>query len=676
MSRALLLSSDHHELELVARVLTEPRAFVVLVVPRWLEEAAQEALFETIHPQEVVESPTPEEVVHYLAHGGEEVVLMRPPSVREICEALNIHREKLRTRPLRLVLWLRGEEEFGTFLRAAPDAYSFRSRVAVLRGERVVEAVDRSDTEEIRQARERLQLAPSLEKQVEARLELASLLANANQSEEAEFHALRALGEAEGLDRRQWFKLLATTELQRIYRMDQRDGKALARSAQAFDQLRRAPQDPRHWARALTYQPGPPQIGPSLMTIREMEKVLPRIQGSQAALGWMDAKAVGLMLRGDLNEARSILRGLSFEQAFNRSVAQLHLGQVEYRAGELERAMEHLRTALEEESREVAFPGSRMGPTQLLVFLNSGEIQTAASLLLEMEGELAPTFRAILAVEQSDLAEALRQVRLGFALFKRPRALAEHWEESLTVLLDLMEEGALDEPAWAELLDTLTHQEAALSGPPRWHAVSLLGVHASLLQERADRLDEALDLRRQALSLCVDESAELRPMALRLLGQTLARAGRHHEALEHLSLAEAEADALDLRFERARALVQAFGSLAALGGLLEEVLAEARRAAQSTGSRWTVADTLADMAEHLADEGYPTSPESLLREARRNYSDMPHPQGTGRCLELTARWLEHQGDAEGAALRRKQALGLYERYGLVLRAERLRRRMG
>lgn len=151
-----LRHADKERLRTVVTALQSGGHFVIVVLANeasffpakeFLEQELDEAAMRTFDLR------TAEEVMHMLAapeaHRDVLVFLRLVKDSTGAMAALNLHRDKLRSRPCRFVLWLEGVEGQARFADHAPDCYSVREALAFVEGQRSLHAAAEQRTSDV-----------------------------------------------------------------------------------------------------------------------------------------------------------------------------------------------------------------------------------------------------------------------------------------------------------------------------------------------------------------------------------------------------------------------------------------------------------------------------------------------------------------------------------------------
>ena len=717
----LLLVRDREDLDLAAAALRGSPCFVVAVCPAALREQARRHLKESLGERWLLEVnlTDQDDVPRVLTALGEEhLACLLPPDDPGPCDrvfsALNLHREKLRAAGSRFLLWIDGQEAFARFLRLAPDAYAFRSRVVVLRGERIVRHAGEAKVEppELERARQRVKMADKRGDPLgaaEARYALASDLRSAGQLASAEGACREGLDLLEGLpeeERRSEGALLAEARLLHGLAASAGDrGDVLAdlrykvQSTEVLDAL-----DTRRSSRQLLWvlssYPGPPGFARDIDSLRRAEEMAGGIEGFAESEAVVRSNlGIALRRRGDLAAARSYFERAQgiLQDPFDIILDVARLADLAADEGELLQAAELNReiveTSVSSGYRLLADHG-RLDLAGVLAL--SGE-HGAARAVLDTVSPSSPdrpepntlcsvlVARAELDLREARLDGAEDGLREAISLSSDAHLVEAYWTacDHLASARRQAADAGLVDPARLEELDRELElaQELAVAsagqGPP-WFEILFLRTRAEHLAHRPSRLAEAIRLQKRALALCTDRSADLAPGCGRRLGLWLVRSGEIERGMALLDEAEEASVERHIPGERARirsARLEA-GVLAGLGGAeLCRLLAAMREAARATGSRRIEAELLSGAARAPAATSKTPDPLPLADEARRLYADMPYPEEVGRCHETAADILMARGEVQAADRRYRQALGRYRRGGLELRRLALERKL-
>jgi len=210
-----------------------------------------------------------------------------------------------------------------------------------------------------------------------------------------------------------------------------------------------------------------------------------------------------------------------------------------------------------------------------------------------------------------------------------------------------------------------------LSGPdgPEWYPIQLRSRRAEVLRI-AGKTTEALDLLRQTLDLARKTYPDLVPETGRILVDHLLYAGQFDEALALIDEIEPIALETDFLEERARLLADRILALIGKNADADQVaphMKALRDGMAATDSKRITAETLRHLAERLPPTATLPDPIALAEEAHRLFVAMPIPAEEARCLEMMGDALAARGNVAEAKMRYTSAKGRLERHGLLLR---------
>lgn len=710
MSRPLsdgprLLRADEQQLERAARgVSGGGAAFVVIVCEPALREQALEVLrrravdVEVPSPEDVRQ---PEEVLAALTRPAERNAVRSLSVVGNpdgVFEALNLHREKLLS-GAPVLLWLEGQEALRRLREIAPDAYSFRETVVLVRGDGgALQIPGDHEPEHVAQARQQLQRARTPLQRAAAGRSLAEELGVRRrfaEAEEAARTALRELppatNEEEQELRVRLFGTLATT------------ATGAGRKSQALYWCRRglAEIGPMPAARSLPWRarflaefPGPFSGADSSKTtealrLADSSVVTPEVRARALYFACHAARG-----RGDLRRARALyeeLRGIESRDEFNAALSAQSEAKIEEDSGSFALAERRYRDAM------AVGPGASEYMRGAVVGLvkcaiAAGELEAAqrrAAEGLERSDEaqiVSRKMRAQIAMARGDADGCLgilRQARTEAMAEQNDGRMLRICEELVDATLSMYDAERLGERdlhgARGEL-DEMRDAVQAMTGAegPPWYPIQFLMFRARLLAATPGMLQQAVDSSAQALDDARSRYPDLIPESGRLLGEHLIQAGKVGDALASLAEAEKAAEAgaflrelVRIRAARVRALVRKDEAPA----VVEPHVAALRESFAATESPRITAETLRSLAVELPPLNASVDPLPLAEEAHALFVSMPMPAEEARCLEAMGDILRARGRAAEAKRRYIAARARLERHGLGLRLPVLGRKI-
>lgn len=703
---AQLLHADEEQLDRSAIALRSGKAFLVIVCASDLRASAlgrMRTKVPTLALPDPVEVGDPwqmlDALVEQVGHKDRVLSLTLGSDVMGALDALNLHREKVR-KGGPVILWLPDVDALMTLRERAPDAFSFRSTIVVLRGDGgQLPALPGVEPEQVGRARRRLKRARTPIDRAAAGQELAYLLGRMNQIEAAAQVARRALLElgapANDDDREISARLCRTLSTTMEKAGKRSEALYWAQRGLAEAELMSLAHGTSRRALMNASWLGPFQ-GCDRARAREALDLVERFGLSpevRIESLWPNVEvAVAL---GDLPRARRLLQETATRtnarpiDDLNRTTIQCFFAEAE---GKLVEAETSYRRALGMASSEgVSLPTAER-PIALLM-IERGEHEAAERILAQSKELSAPTYHpelrgvtAALLHARGDLAASVGALRAML------REAADHGADGY--LLDACSNigNAVEEAADAERLsaaDIASAQAelevgedliASITGPdaPPWYRLRLLSLHARLSALAPATITEALDLDRDAQRLAAETYPDLLPEIGCTRTDHLLRAGKWDEVLAVVAEVDPYAVANGYLRERARLLAARLLALVQRGDppdTLAPHLAALRDACAATTSRRITAETLRDLAKRLPPACTTPDPYALAEEAALLFVAMPIPAEDARCQEIMGDVLAARGKPEEAKRRYQTARARLERYGLGLRLPLLTRKI-
>ncbi|APR85519.1 exonuclease SbcC [Minicystis rosea] len=695
-----LLRADREQLDRAASLLAEPEpALVIVACPKDLVPASLAHLRERVHatiPDPAVLSGS-QEVLDALVGATPAIAAAEVRSIalragdQEALRALNWHREKL-LRGTPVVLWLDGIDALTELRSAAPDAYSFRDMVVLVRGDRGrLSPVPHKESRGILSARRRLSRAQTPLERGLALASLAEALRTHGHLVEAENVATRGLAdlpevrhadEVVEVARAALWATLAMAAAERGSRSRQQHAtqRGLAELQMAKSELAQ-----EALVGLLTAVPGPFQR----CDRASVERALALSRGLQSrpdahAQAARAASRVAAEI-GDIGKARALLAGLEATPAppLHASLVRAVQGDVERRAGRLADAETSLQQAIATRRREHA-PSALIARAYAISWLERGELAVAERVVSESFRESDATHRhhrrhvlALIALARGEMDAVREQVRAEILEAAR-EGLDQHYFEACRMhaqaTITARDAGLVDADEVQRIaaeLAVAADVSPCLIGddPPAWCTIRSLGCRAALLA-RADRGPEALGIAQRALDLAGATYPDLVPEAGRVVADQLLGARKPDAAFDVLAAIEPEASRRGmlkelgrLRAARVLALVLRDEPPAAV----ERALAALRETLESTRAPRIKAETLLELAIRLPPGGTLPDPLALAGETLTSFVEMPMPAREARSLELIGDILAARGKPADAARRHRMAHHILERRGLGLR---------
>lgn len=703
-----LLAREREELDTVATPLREGRRVVAFLVASGA--ALREVVLAYLREKSGVDLPEPEvltdadRTLDALSEAasrppGEVRSFSVAPEAGDVLRTFNWHREKLR-RGASVLVWIEGVDGLRALRAMAPDAYSFRDVMVVVRGEEPVLVIPPEEEPiDVERARTDLMFARSPLERAEAAAFLADALGRHGRGDEARRIALEALT-AVSSESHQSEEVRVTRAL--LYQMlaKTRDGTLAQpwRWAQAglayVNHLDSTESRGRRLA-LFSEMPSPFGVDDSaaLRALADLRSVGARPALRNLVLGHA---ALSCAVRRDLRRASELLHDalkIPWLSPHNEAATHIFLGYVDISAGRISAAEERYRSSAAFMAKTGAATSNLAG---LLAecFHTKGEYEAAKRVFLDIVANAAvhadDRFRAAVALAhiytgEGDVARGLADLRgllrsaasssrdghLYVACFFYVECLRNAHEAGRVSPTDLADADA----------DIDIAEDVALSiadDNPPWYTILYPGLRAELLALRPDRLDEAIDLATLALNRARSRWTDAAPMLARALINHLIRAGRLDEARVALATAEPEAIANRHLHELARLRALSVTVLArsdAPAPAIDEKLASLRATLDETGAPRVAAETLLELAHLLPPASRRPDPLDLLDEAHALFLEMPIPMQEARCLEAMGDVLAARGDSAAARHRYLAAHGTYERYGLGLRLPLLKSKL-
>ena len=703
-----LLRADREQLDRAAELLGGDEPALVLVVSG---KALIPAALGYLRERSSAEIPEPvvlqgsEEALSALVGAMPEIAEAKVRSLtlggdaQEALRALNWHREKL-LRGAPVVLWLDGVDGLTEMREAAPDAYSFRDMVVLVRGDGGrLPQVPRKESRAILEARRRLARAKTAVERAGEHQRLSSALRNRGALIEAENVARRGL---EFLPEDKY-----TDENARIWRARLWSEVALA-ARQKGSQMRQQEAALRGvgelqgldslsaqtvLAVLLIAVPGP-LGGCDHISAEQALSVARKVHlGSNIFLQATRAFGKVVSSMGDFIAAHRLLDGLDIRgvSPLNVSYLRIDQGQLMCRTGRMLDAESYFQQGLSVAKGEgVVSATSTMAVANCWV--ERGELRVAEQIVRESLPVSEPTylirrqfFEAALALEKGELPSARDGIRSCMKDAAKLGLDQDHYFACGTLAkiainsyrgiqhdVGALERAAIELEIAEDVSRSLTGNELL-----PWYRIRLLGFRADVLI-RTPRCIEALDLARRALELARTTCADLIPECARAVADHLLRSGKPDEAIP--VLAEVEPETVDRGMLKELARLRAARVLALIllnqqPDAIEAVIKALREALENTGAPRIKAETLLELAIRIPPSTMVPDPLTLASEAHALFVEMPMPANEARSLELAADVLVARGKPAEAKRRYLMALGILERRNLGLRLPLLKTKL-
>lgn len=695
-----LLRADREQLDRAAVALGggEP-ALVLLVCEKALISAALGRLRKTAG----VEIPEPvvlqgsEEALGALVGTLPEIAAGKVRSLalgaaaKEALRALNWHREKL-LRGAPVALWLDGVDGLTEMREAAPDAYSFRDMVVLVRGDggRLPQA-SRKESRAILEIRRQLARARTALERASAYDHLSDALRNRGSLVEAETVArrgLETLPENRHIDeaaRVVRAHLWASVAAAAIERGSQARGQGAALNG--LKEIRGAEGESSltvlMWL--LSLMPGPNGHGDRESAARAFLLAQAHRLNSTIHLraAWAIAEIATAL--GDVAGAYRVLDELDIRQLtpLNASGLSLAQGYVMRAAGRMLDAESYFQQGISAIKIEDVTPAF-FATVAAVCWMERGELHIAEQLIRETYPTSDPAYsarwqelKAKLALEKGECSRALEHSHTSLRDAARLGSDRDHLDACrLLAQITIQAHGARrvdDDSLGAADRDLEVAEEVSRSllgsALLPWYPIRLLGFRADVLI-RTEAHAKALDLARRALDLARATCPDLIPECGRGLAERLLRIGKAEDALQVLAEVEPEAVLRGMLRDLARiraARVLALVLLDQLSDAIEPVITALREVLESTGAPRIKAETLLELAIRLPPATTLPDPLALATETHALFVEMPIPAKEARSLELAGDILAARGKPVEAKRRYVLAQGILERRGLGLR---------
>lgn len=698
-----LLRVDKEQLDRAASVLAEDQGFVLVACPRELVSAARKHLSQAAGQE--IAAPLAlkgsEEAFAALAGDIPEVASAKVRSLtlggerKEALRSLNWHREKL-LRGAPVVLWLDGVDGLTEMREVAPDAYSFREIVVLLRGDggRLPQTSSK-ESRRVLDARRRRARAKTAQERAEAHSILSNALRICGRLVEAENVAHQGM---DALPQAKYANEAARTTRAALWinvAMTACERGAQARQRKAVDAglleveggETTAARVRRTWLLAL--KPGP--IDGSDRKSLASASLLADLRDDPLCYSHVTRAQAWVALDvGDLLRARKLLSELDpmHIPELNQYLRILDQGLVERGAGRMLDAEAYFQKAISIGRNTEGGITSAASPL-IRLWLERGELETAEHVATESLRTIEPSdvttkeiALALLAHARGDEPRAEEHMRLctrDAARFGLDDAHLRANAQLCEFGIDAHEAKLADGPPIEKLcadLDVAEDVSRTLTDndPPPWYTIRFLVLRANLLV-RTDRRTAAIDLARRAVDLARTTCEDLIPETGRILADHLLRAATTGEAtpadaLAVLASVEPEAEARGFLKELVRiraARVLAFVLAGEPPAVIEPAMAALREALEHTGAPRIKADTLLDLAIRLPPETTVPDPLAIATETHALFVEMPMPAKEARSLELAGDVLAARGKTPEARRRYVTAKSILERRGLNLR---------
>lgn len=699
-----LLRADEEQLARVARLLRDDSAFILIVCPPSLRAIALNHLRRSspgMSLAEAVEVRTAEEAMDALVQQSQErasILSLTLAAVPEAAlEGLNWHREKLLA-GAPVILWVEDEIAVRKMREVAPDAFSFRSAMVLLRGATTSRLIPPIDPKEITHHQRQAQRARNPLERARAEARLSETLRMARRYQEAEQAAHRGWRVLEMSEISDPVADLVKADVARnlasIMIEEKKDGLALRWSDTALALINRLPFSQGLPLRAYQLSVTPGYMGKERISCEESLDIVRRF-GLAPEISSQVLRICSSIYdtMGNVTLSSSLLREAMKTSdlliGFNRALLLLQASEHARFVGDLDQS---LRCAFEAEQATKDQSGI-VSTTMTLAFvwLERGELGQAERLLEErvevetQEGSYVGRFflnlcRNKLSVFTGDMVERLDIAKQN----GRDREITAIWSY-LVVGLTAIQEAEAEQASGIifSFLNRLDDDERWMlgcngeQGPP-WHPILFSMWRGHLLALQEGPRTEAIKPAQEAMSLARARYADLLPETGRELADHLLKLGRATEALEVIKEAASEAQKRGFLREHARLLglrTWAYKLLSRPETDMAEVVLAWQQATDAIASPRIKAELLSELALRIPPETTPPDPLQLAQQAHELFVAMPMPAHDARCMEIMGDVLAARGQLLEALDRYRAAYSRLERYELALRLPLLRRKM-
>lgn len=699
-----LLHADTEQLDRAAIAIADGTAFVIALCPPDARIAALTYLrahVKGLQFSTLVEMGSADEMfaglLEQVEHKNRVLSMHLGRDTLGAFDALNLHREKvLKGGPV--LLWLDDVEALRSMRERAPDAYSYRTTMMVIRGDGgELPKAPVEESEEIKTLRKRLKRAKTpLARAAEAynlaeRLRVSGRIEDAAGMARAALCALpHAMTDMERKIRALSCRTLALVEnwqlqgIQEIYWA--RRGYTELDARTSFSDTLGATVD------VLSIWPGP-FGGHDRLRVEEGLSLLRRFGLPLRDYSMVMVSGVEIAIaQGDFAKGFRLLNELAGAAAARQDIALdrlLRQGKLLAGRGNLLEAEAVIRATLQHAAQSGA---STWGYCIQIVNCMSlrGELEAAERFADENSAigarlGIARYFHARIHAVRGDIAASfadLHRMLDDASQVARDGEMMEATDGIVEVALMGHDAHRLSPETLQSMLsdlDLAIDVITELAGPdgPEWYPIQLRSRKAEILRI-AGQTTQALDLLREALQLARETYPDLLPETGRILVDHLLYARQFDEALTLTD--EIEKSALETGFleERARLVAGRVLALVGKAAPAERISSELnalREATAATDSKRITAETLRYLAQRLPMTSISPDPMALAEEAHRLFVAMPIPGEEARCLEIMGDALAARGHVADAKMRYASARGRLERHGILLRVPLLEEKL-
>lgn len=695
-----LLRADREQLDRAAELLREGESALVIVV---CAKPLVPIALKHLRTQASVEIPEPlvlqgsEEALNALVGEMPAIAGLKVRSLalggdaKEALRALNWHREKL-LRGAPVLLWLDGVDGLTEMREAAPDAYSFRDMVVLVRGDGGrLPLVSHKESRTVLEARRRLARAKTALERASAYDRLSDVLRVHDHLVEAETVARRGLKVLPENKYKDENCRVARASLWSKVAMAARQRGSHSRQRQAVQQgldqiqgLETAPaQTVLVWL--LTAVPG--SFGNRDRASAEKAFLLAQNIQFDSSIRLQTTRIISRIASamGDVVKASKLLGEFDTRGIVPLNLSYLRGDQASlmHLAGRMFDAESYLQQGISVGRGEgVVHSLSTVAVAQYWV--DRGELQVAEQVVRESLSVSDPTyliarqkFEAALALDKGELSNALTRASAYVADAVRLGMDSEHMN-ACRLLAEVAVEGYDARQLNASTLESVAVELQVADDVSRsltdgellpWYAIRLFEIRAEVLI-RTERAPEALEIARRGFDLARTICADLIPEGGRELADHLLRVSKPDDALA--VLAEVEPQAADRGMLKELARIRAARVLALVllnqsPDVIKPAMTALREALESTGAPRIKAETLLELAIRLPPTTTLPDPLAIATEIHALFVEMPIPAKEARSLELAGDVLAARGKPAEAKRRYVMAHGILERRGLGLR---------
>lgn len=700
-----LLAYDRVQLETIAHVLQAHQRMMAFVV---CAEALQPVALAYLRHHTTISIPdvttlkssaeTIDGLTEASAQSPNDVRIFRiPTDLPDVIESLNWHREKLR-RGASVLLLLAHVEQLRNLRRFAPDAYSYRTALYVIQGERPLPVLldKREESVQVKLARQRFEQAVEPVEKAELAVELARHLLVTN-----------ALAEASNLlaNTLDWFSQaaedsersrIATAELHHLLaRLEGNGTKAHRLVKRGIEIVKDLDSIEARYVLLSLRSLMPSPFG---LDYRAATNVFREIENDDefTYVYWQFAlPAATVNARwGNLREARRWIAKILADPSAKeyRGLALSSQGELEIQAGNLLRAEKTLREAASVLLTAGQDTSACVTSLADCLYLR-GELDAAETLIHDVlergNHSLAQThkardLRAKIALIRGDVEGAFAYTRETLA--KSIQSTNDYWIlVAATSYVDVLSRACNANRASEENMRDALHdleigEHLACSiakDDPSWYSLLFPALRAELFALNRADLGQAIDLVIPILEKANHELEDAVPSLATEVVRYLLRAERINDARQILKQWLPRIEALghlrELAMLQAYALVTLVQSSPVPQTEIDRTLASLNATFASMDAPRMTANTLLELAQSLPASSSGLDALVYAEKAQTLYADVDMPMYEGQCFETMGNILESRGDVIRAKRYRHLSLERYRRCSCGLYAERVER---